>query len=114
MHAHTHLLANAERNKQPILEELAKHLPDSGLVVEVASGTGQHVSHFAAALSPQLRWQPTDVTPELFASIRAYTAALPNVLPPQLLDAAAPADAWPVSAPLAAVFASNVTHISHW
>lgn len=113
---------SAERNKQPILEELQKHLPTSGLVLEVASGTGQHITHFAAALSSsgssssELHWQPSDVTSELFGSISAYVAdaQLKNVRPPLLLDASLPVGQWPVQEPCAAVMAANVTHISPW
>lgn len=107
---------SAERNKQCILEELKKHLPQSGLVLEVASGTGQHCTHFAQALSRDLQWQPSDVTSELFRSIQAYVneAQLQNVRPPVLLDASLPVQQWPVQGPCAAVMAANLTHISPW
>jgi hypothetical protein len=109
----------AERNKQPILEELRKHLPSSGLILEVASGTGQHITHFAAALSSssgELQWRPSDVTSELFGSISAYVAdaQLQNVRPPVVLDASLPVGQWPVQEPCAAVMAANLTHISPW
>jgi hypothetical protein len=116
-------VAVTERNKQPILEELRKHLPTSGLVLEVASGTGQHITHFAAAFnssssssSSELQWQPSDVTSELFGSISAYVAdaQLKNVRPPVLLDASLPVGQWPVQEQCAAVMAANVTHISPW
>ena len=48
-----------ERNKQPILEVLARVLPPRGLVLEIGSGTGQHVAHFAKAL-PALTFQPRE------------------------------------------------------
>ena len=51
--------ASAERNKGPILALLERILPHSGLVLEIGSGTGQHVAHFAKAL-PELTWQPSD------------------------------------------------------
>ena len=59
---------SAERNKGPILDVLAHVLPRRGLVLEIASGTGQHVVHFAKAL-PDLTWQPSDPDPELRESI---------------------------------------------
>ncbi len=58
----------AERNKGPILDVLARVLPRRGLVLEIASGTGQHIVHFAKALS-DLTWQPSDPDAELRESI---------------------------------------------
>jgi hypothetical protein len=101
-----------ERNREPILAALKQHLPNEGLVLEIASGTGQHAAYFAAAV-PTWQWQPTDVTDEGFDSIRAYTVQLPNVLPPLVLDASAPPQQWP-SLKCAAVYVANVTHISPW
>ena len=77
----------AERNKDTILEVLKRFLPDSGLVLEIASGTGQHVAHFATAL-PALTWQPTDLDPEHLISIAAWRrhSGLQNVRPPLELD----------------------------
>ena len=60
--------SSAERNKDPILAVLARVLPRRGVVLEIASGTGQHVLHFAKAL-PGLVWQPSDPDPELRESI---------------------------------------------
>jgi SAM-dependent methyltransferase len=85
-----------ENNKGPILELLTRHLaplPLGSTVLEVASGTGQHIAHFAAGL-PHLQWQPSDVTPDLFPSIAAHTAGAVNVLEPRLLDAAWPQQRW--------------------
>ena len=59
---------SAERNKGPILDVLARVLTRRGLVLEIASGTGQHVMHFAKALS-DLTWQPSDPDAELRESI---------------------------------------------
>src|SRR3712207_3982078 len=84
------------RNREPILSVLREWLPASGLVLEVASGAGEHAAHFAAAL-PELTWQPTDQDPAALASIAAWRegAALPNLLAPLVLDASDPA-AWPI------------------
>ena len=79
----------AERNKGPILEVLTGVLPAAGTVLEIASGTGQHVVHFAAAL-PQLHWQPSDPDAELRESVRRHTAAsgLANILSPGAAEGA--------------------------
>src|SRR3954465_11587124 len=77
----------AERNKGPIVDVLARVLPRQGVVLEVASGTGQHVVHFAKAL-PGLTWQPSDPDSELRDSIalRVREERLANVNPPIDLD----------------------------
>ena len=77
----------AERNKQPILEVLARVLPAKGHVLEIASGTGQHVAHFAKGL-PHLTFQPSEVDADRHASIVAWIAheKLTNVLPPIAFD----------------------------
>ena len=73
----------AERNHGPILAVLRRALPATGLVLEIASATGQHVADFAAAL-PDLEWQPSEADPAFHDSIRAWTAAAAptNVRPP--------------------------------
>lgn len=100
------------RNRDPILAVLRGVLPISGEVMEIASGTGEHVVHFAAAL-PDLVWQPSDPDPRALASIAAWRedAALANVRPPVMLDAAAPV--WPVAC-ADAVLCINMVHISPW
>ncbi|MCJ2189258.1 DUF938 domain-containing protein [Novosphingobium beihaiensis] len=87
----------AARNRDPILAVLREALPPSGLVLELASGTGEHAVHFSRAL-PALTWQPTDPDAGARESIAAWreAEALPNLLPPLALDAAAPQ--WPVEA----------------
>ena len=84
------------RNAEPIAEVLRDVLPARGLVLEVASGTGEHVLHFARAF-PKLLWQPSDPEPAALRSIEAWRAeaGLFNLLPPVSLDARA-AD-WPVA-----------------
>jgi SAM-dependent methyltransferase len=85
----------AARNRQPIADVLREWLPASGLVLELASGTGEHVVHFAQQF-PALEWQPSDLHQDALQSIAAWRsrAALPNVRPPLTIDAAAPD--WPI------------------
>ncbi len=100
------------RNREPILAVLRRVLPQAGLVLEIASGTGEHAVHVAKAL-PHLTWQPSDCDALSLASIAAHRAAsgLSNVLPPLELDAASPD--WPVQRADALV-AINMVHISPW
>jgi SAM-dependent methyltransferase len=100
------------RNAAPIAEVLRGVLPSRGLVLEVASGTGEHILHFARAF-PNLLWQPSDPEPAALRSIEAWRgeAGLFNLLPPVPLDARA-AD-WPVDA-ADAMLCINMVHISPW
>ena len=102
----------ALRNREPIAEVLAAWLPASGLVLEIASGTGEHAVFFAERF-PALEWQPSDIHPDALASITAWreTAALPNLRPPVVVDASA-AD-WPIGR-ADAVLSINMLHISPW
>ena len=103
---------SAERNKGPIGEVLARVLPATGVVLEIASGTGQHVTHFARTL-PGLTWQPSDPDPELRESIavRVRDEGLANVKPPIDLDVTRLP--WPVRAADAMV-CINMVHVSPW
>jgi hypothetical protein len=100
-----------ERNRDVIAQTLACVLPTEGLVLEVASGTGEHVVHFAK-MFPALTWQPSDPDPIALTSINAWRADsnVPNVRPAMLLDASAD---WPI-AQADAVVCINMTHISPW
>jgi hypothetical protein len=100
------------RNRDAIAAVLADWLPPAGTVLEVASGSGEHAVHFAAAF-PDLQWQPSDPDPAALTSIAAWRAeaGLPNVAPPILLDAAAPE--WPMRA-ANTLLCINMVHISPW
>ena len=100
------------RNRDAIAAVLADWLPPAGTVLEVASGSGEHVVHFAAAF-PRLDWQPSDPDPDALSSIAAWSAdeRAPNLAPPLMLDAAA-AD-WPLAS-ADAVLCINMVHISEW
>src|SRR5512140_2819075 len=101
----------AERNRGPILDVLVRVLPARGTVLEIASGTGQHVAHFAAAL-PDLTFQPSDLTDRDFASITAWCddAGAANVRAPIVLDVTS--DPWPAAVgTVDAIFSANMIHI---
>ena len=100
------------RNRGPILDILRNVLPAQGVILELASGSGEHINYFAERLTA-LDWQPSDPSPAARASIAAWKAAerLTNVRPPLDLDASALP--WPVSA-ADAILAINMVHISPW
>jgi hypothetical protein len=108
----------ADRNKQPILEVLQRVLPARGLALEIASGTGQHVAWFGAAMA-SLVWQPSDADPQALPAIEAWTrqAGLTNVRAPVLLDVMAaqwPSSGPPFTEPFDAMYCANMLHISPW
>ncbi|MCL8385053.1 class I SAM-dependent methyltransferase [Xanthobacter aminoxidans] len=100
------------KNRGPIGDLLLPLLPRAGTVLEIASGTGEHVVHFARR-APHLLFQPSDPSPAARASIAAWTAAegLANVRAPLALDAAG--EEWPVGK-VDAVVCINMIHISPW
>lgn len=100
------------RNRDPILNVLQRVLPRDGLILEIASGSGEHVVHFARHLQTAT-WQPSDPEPAALRSIAAHVraAGLTNVLPPRSLDARAPN--WPV-ARADAILSINMIHIAPW
>jgi hypothetical protein len=102
----------ALRNREPIAEVLGRWLPESGTVLELASGTGEHAIFFAERF-PALHWQPSDIHPDALESIAAWREAcgLPNVAPPLVLDAAS--TDWPIER-AAALLSINMVHISPW
>ena len=102
----------ALRNREPIREVLARHLPANGTVLTIAEGSGEHVLHFAQNF-PALTWQPSDIDPEALASIAAWRdeAALPNLAAPIELDVMA--ERWPVDT-ADVITCINMVHISPW
>lgn len=98
------------RNREAIADRLREFLPHGGLVLEVASGSGEHVAHFAP-LFPRLDWQPSDPDADARVSIASWCAGMDNVLDPLDVDAAAPA--WPIDA-ADALLCVNMVHISPW
>jgi len=100
------------RNREPILAVLKRVLPPRGLVLEIASGSGEHAAYFAKSL-PALTWQPTDPDPRALASIAAYRAdaGAANLLAPLRLDTTV--EPWPV-ARADALVCINMIHIAPW
>jgi len=100
------------RNRQPILDVLRPRLPAHGIVLEVASGSGEHIVHFAEAL-PDLVFQPSDPDAEARASIDDWvqTQGLGNVRTAMALDAAR--ESWPIEH-ADAVLCCNMIHIAPW
>ncbi len=90
---------------------LRHELPAQGMVLEIASGSGEHIVHFAQAL-PGLTFQPTDPDEDAVRSIAAWiaTSGTANVKPPLALDVMVP---WPV-AKADAVLCINMIHIAPW
>ncbi len=102
----------ALRNREPIADVLREWLPPSGVVLELASGTGEHAAFFAAQF-PALEWQPSDAHAQALGSIRAWRAAagLANLAAPIAVDAAA--SDWPAER-ADAILCINMIHISPW
>lgn len=100
------------RNRDAILDVLRRVLPARGTVLEIASGSGEHAIHVAAAL-PGLTWLPSDPEPEARRSVVAHTsrAAITNILPPLALDARD--SVWPVNR-VDAIVCINMIHIAPW
>jgi SAM-dependent methyltransferase len=106
---------SAVRNRAPILEVLTRVLPKKGIVLEIGSGTGEHVLCFAKAL-PRLVWLPSDPDAASRASIAAWitTEGLANVRAPTAIDVRE--KVWGVEddAPFDAIISLNMVHIAPW
>lgn len=115
-----------ERNRDPILAVLKEILPETGTVLEISSGTGEHAAYFAPRLAPR-HWLPSDVDPELLASIVAWADEMPspNLWLPIRLNACDPV--WAVEQPMnlpegidleahpiRAIANINMIHIAPW
>lgn len=105
----------AERNKEPIAEVLARVLPEVGTVLEIASGSGQHVAHFAKRFA-KLTFQPSDPSAAARASVDVMCAEehLANVRAALQIDVMDPDWHRVVDAPVAAIICSNMIHIAPW
>jgi SAM-dependent methyltransferase len=101
---------SCERNKEPILEVLQQLLPSSGKILEIGSGTGQHIVHFAPHF-PLLQWQPSDRDEHLQGlTARVGQERSPNIFPPIELDVL---EQWPDGV-FDAAYSANTAHIMGW
>jgi len=99
---------SAERNREPIAEVLSQVLPQSGLVLEVGSGTGEHAVHFARVM-PHLTWQPSERDSDCLRSITAWAAVEAQANVRQPLDLDVTDEEWPIAAPDAIVCINVIT-----
>ena len=100
------------RNRDFILDVLRDVLPTTGVILEIASGSGEHVVHFARNL-PNLAFQPSDPEPEALLSVAAWVKAaeVRNVRAPIVLDVSQ--SPWPVAS-ADGIICINMVHISPW
>jgi hypothetical protein len=101
------------RNRDYILAVLQRVLPVSGVILEIASGTGEHVAHFASGCSSELTWQPSDPDADARASIDAWVEVLGSTNVRRALDIDTSAPSWPLES-ADAVICINMIHISPW
>ncbi|PLS69640.1 MAG: SAM-dependent methyltransferase [Cyanobacteria bacterium M5B4] len=103
------------RNRQAILEVLQQFLPPQGVVLEVASGTGEHGVFFAPQLAPR-SWLPSDMSREALTSIRAWRQHMPCpfLLEPIELDIRSGNLAHPLKEKITAIVNINMIHIAPW
>ncbi len=103
---------SAHRNRDLIRDQLAPRWPAAGTVLEIASGSGEHVIHFAAS-APHLTFQPTDPAPEARASIDAWVQSDASCRIRPAIDLDVTADAWPVDE-ASMMICINMIHIAPW
>lgn len=107
----------AERNKEFIFKELDRLIGASSFrILEIASGTGQHIDYFARRLT-NCHWTPTDIDLSNIKSINKYVDGLKNVENALVVDVSLPVDEWPcgfASQLFDVILCVNLLHISPW
>jgi hypothetical protein len=101
-----------QRNRDVILNVLKQHLPEQGLVLEIASGSGEHITYFAPQF-PNLKWQPSEPDAELRESITAWIAEGKSGNISKPLDINALDENWGIES-VDVIFNANMIHISKW
>jgi Protein of unknown function (DUF938) len=101
-----------ERNRGFILDVLRDVLPTTGVILEIASGSGEHIVHFARNF-PSLVFQPSDPEPKALLSVAEWVKAVQvtNVRAPIVLDASK--SPWPFAS-ADGIICINMVHISQW
>jgi hypothetical protein len=101
------------RNREPILAVLKRVLPATGLLLEIASGSGEHAAFMTPRLSESSEWQPSETSADALADINAYAgdSGCSRIRPAIVLDACKPD--WLVPS-ADAVFCCNMIHIAPW
>jgi hypothetical protein len=99
------------RNREAILAVLQRIMPQGGVLLEIASGTGEHAAYMASLMPGSLRWQPSDGDSEALSSIDAHGTGNPRILP--ALDLDVTATKWPIDN-AEAMFCANMIHIAPW
>jgi Protein of unknown function (DUF938) len=109
---HRQYASATERNRDFILDVLRDVLPTTGVILEIASGSGEHIVHFARNF-PSLVFQPSDPEPEALLSVAAWVEAaqVTNVRAPIVLDASR--SHWPIAS-ADGIICINMVHISPW
>jgi hypothetical protein len=100
------------RNRDFIVGVLRDVLPTKGVILEIASGSGEHVVHFARNF-PSLVFQPSDREPDALQSVAAWLKAMgvTNVRAPMVLDVSQ--SPWPIAS-ADGIICINMVHISPW
>ncbi|MBE7635491.1 DUF938 domain-containing protein [Sneathiella sp. P13V-1] len=107
------------RNRSFIAEALLPRLPKGGSVLEIASGSGEHATHFTP-IRPDVTWQPSNLEEDQILSTESWRAHVgtENFLPVLKLDVTG--EVWPTEAPdyshgpFDAIFNANMIHIAPW
>lgn len=101
------------RNREPILEVLKRTLPKAGMLLEIASGTGEHAAFIAPRLPKGLLWQPSEASVEALADIDAHTSGVRSSCVRPAIVLSATDTTWPIPS-ADAVFCCNMIHIAPW
>jgi cyclopropane fatty-acyl-phospholipid synthase-like methyltransferase len=100
-----------ERNKEVIAEQLLQAFAPCKRVLEVGSGSGQHILHFAKQM-PAINWQPMDFGDYIEGLQYNLQNCADNILEPLtlVLDNVP----WVIDVQFDGLFSANTLHIMSW